>query len=163
MNSKTNYVISIIIVALSVIFLIREISYDFSRTKLLYASFYPDEYFEKDLIKYENQIKGPGSGGRGFYYYYGTLEKNKKKAKVFADENFMKKLWAPNLEIPVWYCKLNGSVVIRDSQEPPKPISYNLLNSQMNILMWILFLPAIVYIIRYQIQKRKSKSLPNNN
>ena len=157
--SKTKYLASFTFVIFSIIFFTIEVAHDFRTTKTLYASFYPEKYFEKDVIQYEWQTSGAGSGGRGFYYYYGTLRRNKKKARIFSDEGYMKKTWSPNLEIPVWYCNLNGSVGIRTGKEPPKPYSFELLNSQMTILVWLLFLPALVYIIKYRIYKWKSKSL----
>ena len=168
MNSKTKYVLSWIIVVLTFFLTLDEVLNNFSRTYWLYASIYPNEYFEKDVIIYEDQTSGAGSGGRDMYYFNGTLKKFKKETRVFYNLKSMKELWKPvgfpepRLEIPVWYCNLNGSIGIRTNDMPPKPYSPQLLNSQITVLMWILFLPAIIYIIRYQIQKRKSKSAIKN-
>lgn len=156
MSKSTKYKASLIIIIFSIIFLTREVSYDFSRTKWLYASFYPDKYFEKDVILYERQTSGHREE---MYYFYGTLKKHKIKARVFYNESDMKKLWKPNLEIPVWYCNLNRNVIIRTDKIAPKPFSYQLLNSQMTVLIWLLSIPASIYIITYRIQKQKTKSL----
>lgn len=165
MSKGVKYVLSWIVVFFALTGLLFELLHDFPELKWLYASLYPVEYFSKDVLIYESQTKGSGSGGRDLYYFNGTLKKYKTKKKVFYNEKSMKKIWTtegyPNgeLKIPVWYNKIDGAVSIRTSENFPKPYSIRQIKAYVNIITWILLLPSLGYIIRYQIQKRKNKIL----
>ncbi|WP_076453417.1 hypothetical protein [Zobellia uliginosa] len=73
----------------------------------------------------------------------------------------MKKIWTTDgypeneLKIPVWYNTMDGAISIRTSEKFPKPYSIGQIKAYVNIITWILLLPSLAYIVRYQIQKRK--------
>lgn len=164
MSNRTKYVFSWIVVFLALSGLLDSVLHDFSELKWLYASFYPSKHFRKDVLLYESQTSGSGSGGRDMYYFNGTLKKFKAKKRVFANEKSMKKIWTTDgnpeseLKIPVWYNTMDGAISIRTSEKFPKPYSIRQIDAYVNIITWILLLPCVWYIIRYQIQKRKKNS-----
>ena len=79
----------------------------------------------------------------------------------------MKKIWTTDgypedeLKIPVWYNTIDGAITIRTSENFPKLYSIRQIDVYVNIITWILLLPCVWYIISYQTQKRKNKTLKN--
>ncbi|QLE01127.1 hypothetical protein HX109_05940 [Galbibacter sp. BG1] len=83
--SKTKNILSWIIVLFGIIGIIREYSYNFSRTKVLYSSFYPDKYFEKDGLIYKDQVRLDGTPSQNdIYYFHGILKKMVEKQQLWA-------------------------------------------------------------------------------
>lgn len=153
--NKTKYVMAVVVIVLGSIMVFNGVVHDFRRTKTFYGTFFPNRYFVKDVFIF--QSKKPGSNGsRGFYYYKGYLKENKDTLTIHNDENAMEKLMNPDLEVSVWFCTIDGAgAIVNRDDEYPKPYDYALLDSQIDLLLWILFIPSMIYIIRYQILKRK--------
>lgn len=164
MSKGVKYVFSWIVVYFALSGLFFGLLHDFPELKWLYATIYPTEYFSKDVLIYESQTSGSGSGGRDLYYFNGTLKKFKTKKRVFANEKSMKKIWTTDgypknkHKIPVWYNTIDGAITVRTSEKFPKLYSIRQIDAYVNIITWILLLPCVWYIIRYQIQKRKKNS-----
>lgn len=164
MSKGVKYVFSWIVVYFALSGLFFGLLHDFPELKWLYATIYPTEYFSKDVLIYESQTSGSGSGGRDLYYFNGTLKKFKTKKRVFANERSMKKIWTTDgypknkHKIPVWYNTIDGAITVRTSEKFPKLYSTRQIDAYVNIITWILLLPCVWYIIRYQIQKRKKNS-----
>jgi len=119
----------------------------FKKTKLFYSAFYPEKYFSKDELKYRNKIPVDGNVGTGLYYYEGELVKRGLLKRVMWYESGLEEVSNKKGDISVWYNKITRSIMIRNSENPPKWYSFDLLNAWMPMINWILWFPALFYYL----------------
>lgn len=147
--------ISIVIFILGIVALIDDYTDNFTKIKLLYASFNSEKYFEKDELNYNNKISSAGDDSGRVYVYKGVLKKNNEKVQygVLGYEKSIERILTEEGNIPVWFCKIKGveRVIIRNENNLPKP--YSFINSWFFVMLWILWIPSVLYLIKIKKQK----------
>jgi hypothetical protein len=135
----------LVFLAISSLNTLSEVIYDFDSVKTFYALFYPDKYFVKDylIIDHDRTVSITSDLGEDdFFYYHGILEYQKKNATVIALRDVAK------FKIPAWYCTLSGTAFWRTHINfTMTPFSYNARDEFMRTLLFILWLPTLLYYL----------------
>lgn len=127
---------------------------DFENYKAFYASFYPNEYYEKDLflVTYESS---PSSGGpnKTNYIYSGYCKSDKLKyslgipASIVDGENFLE--YRISNKIPIWRISNAKKVIFYRNKYNRiySPFSYNMRDYWIGAILSLLFFPSLIYYL----------------
>lgn len=133
--------------------LLSEIVNSFEETKLSYATFYNEQYFEaeelKDTVSYPS---GGTSTGYNLNVYKGYLVKNKAGGTVSGFEKTIHEMRLKNGNIPVWFGNIRGvsKLVFRTKSTPPNKPFFKIY---FYIFCWVGSIYSIICLIKLNNEK----------
>ena len=155
----------VVIIIIGFLTILTNVINDYETYKVFYASFYPEKYYEKDVLFFDYE-HSPSSGGpnKTNYIYNGFYKSDQLKSGIAISESIVKQHDfienRANNKIPIWRISIAKKVILYRNNENKisSPFSYNMRDYWIGTIMSILFFPSLAYYFYLRTKKNKNET-----